>query len=107
MNARTSAATWSLCVASSPCGAPSYSMSRLLGMPAVARRAEVSIGTVASLVPWSSSVGTRNDARSARKSVLANASAQASVARRPACMACAADQARTSSLTGWLSTPTP
>ena len=41
----------SLCDASRPCGAPSYSISLLPAMPAAAGRAEVSMGTVLSLVP--------------------------------------------------------
>ena len=76
-------------------------------MPAAACRADASIGTVLSSVPWMISVGTVKAARSGRKSVVANASAQASVALRLACIATARDHASTSSLTGCETRPTP
>ena len=56
-------------------------------MPLAAARPVASIGTVLSPVPWMTSVGTRNAGRSGRKSVWPNASAQASVGFRPACIA--------------------
>ena len=53
------------------------------------------------------SVGTSKARRSGRKSVLENDWAQASVAFKLACMAMLRDQSKTSSLTGWLTRPTP
>ena len=97
----------SLSDANRPCGAPSYSMSVLPVMPLAAWRAEVSIGTVLSAVPWMMSVGTLNDARSGRKSVDENALAQPSVALRPACIDTWQDHSSTSSLTGCASMPAP
>ena len=69
-------------------------------MPAAAARAEASIGTVLSSVPWMISVGTVKALRSGRKSVVANAPAQASVALRLACIDKSRDHSITSSLTG-------
>ena len=54
---------------------------------AAAGRAEASIGTVASAVPWMISVGTVKAGRSGRKSVVAKAWAQASVGFSPAIIA--------------------
>jgi hypothetical protein len=59
-------------VANRPCGAPSYSTGVPCLMAFAAARLDASIGTVLSSVPWMMSVGTLNEARSPRKSVLEN-----------------------------------
>ena len=75
-------------------------------IPFAAARADLSMGTVWSPVPWMMSVGTRNEARSGRKSVVANACAQPSVTLRLACIDTSRDHSSTSSLSGCHSAPT-
>ena len=61
------------CVAAKPCGAPLRTSSRLPGISACECLPEISNGTMRSLSPWATSVGTVNFFRSARKSVVPKA----------------------------------
>ena len=72
-----------------------------------ATRAEASIGTVLSSVPWMMRVGTLNATRSPLKSVVENDFKHSSVAFRLACIAMLRAHSSNSSLTGCEIMPTP
>jgi hypothetical protein len=65
---------------------PAYSMSFAFGRRLAVARAEISIGTGLSLVPWTINAGTSIAASSARKSVRPKASTQAKSARWLTCI---------------------